>query len=121
MAHTQLNADSSRSHTAFFISIYAVSDRFVPPPSGGGAADAIGGIVNRTTGQPAEGCSLWSRISVVDLAGSERAARTGIEGERLREAANINNSLMVLMKCFDVMRENAGVRVVGGGPVPPSS
>ena len=63
MAHTQLNADSSRSHTAFVISVYAMSD--------GAMADAApAGIVNRATGQPAEGCSLWSRISVVDLAGA---------------------------------------------------
>lgn len=103
MAHTQLNADSSRSHTVFVISVYAIS-------GGAGGTTAAADVVNRMTGQPAEGCSLWSRVSVVDLAGSERAARTGIEGERLKEAASINNSLMVLMKCFDVMRENAGVR-----------
>jgi len=65
MAHTQLNADSSRSHTAFVVSVYALSD-------GAMASDAAApaGIVNRATGQPAEGCSLWSRISVVDLAGA---------------------------------------------------
>jgi hypothetical protein len=105
MAQTQLNADSSRSHTVFTINVYARD----AAAAGGSATAAAASVVNRTTGQPAEGCRLWSRISVVDLAGSERARRTGIEGERLREAAAINQSLMVLMKCLDIMRENAGV------------
>ncbi len=37
-----------------------------------------------------------SHLNLVDLAGSERASQTGATGERLREGAQINNSLMVL-------------------------
>ena len=37
-----------------------------------------------------------SKISLVDLAGSERANATGVTGDRLREAANINKSLSTL-------------------------
>lgn len=36
-----------------------------------------------------------SRLSIVDLAGSERTKNTGNTGERLKEAGNINKSLMV--------------------------
>lgn len=47
--------------------------------------------------------TLW----VVDLAGSERAKRTGMVGAaRQKEAAQINKSLMTLMRCLTVMRES---------------
>lgn len=37
-----------------------------------------------------------SRINLVDLAGSERQKQTGVAGERLKEAGNINRSLSQL-------------------------
>ncbi|MEE6503499.1 hypothetical protein FKM82_004841 [Ascaphus truei] len=47
-----------------------------------------------------------SQLSLVDLAGSERTNRTKAEGNRLREAGNINQSLMTLRTCIEVLREN---------------
>lgn len=47
-----------------------------------------------------------SQLSLVDLAGSERVGRTKNTGDRLREASSINNSLMKLRSCIDVLREN---------------
>ncbi|KAF9458348.1 P-loop containing nucleoside triphosphate hydrolase protein [Collybia nuda] len=47
-----------------------------------------------------------SRLTLVDLAGSERTKHTHTTGDRLREAGNINKSLMVLGQCMDVMRTN---------------
>jgi kinesin family member 23 len=47
-----------------------------------------------------------SQLSLVDLAGSERTNRTKNTGQRLREAGNINNSLMTLRTCLEVLREN---------------
>ncbi|KAG8905099.1 hypothetical protein FRB99_000700 [Tulasnella sp. 403] len=47
-----------------------------------------------------------SRLSIVDLAGSERYKNTQNTGERLKEAGNINKSLMVLGQCLEVMRNN---------------
>ncbi|KAF8898450.1 P-loop containing nucleoside triphosphate hydrolase protein [Infundibulicybe gibba] len=47
-----------------------------------------------------------SRLTLVDLAGSERTKHTHTTGERLREAGNINKSLMVLGQCMEVMRSN---------------
>jgi kinesin family protein 20 len=47
-----------------------------------------------------------SRLTLVDLAGSERTKHTHTTGERLKEAGNINKSLMVLGQCMEVMRSN---------------
>ncbi|KAJ3815667.1 kinesin-like protein [Lentinula aff. lateritia] len=47
-----------------------------------------------------------SRFTLVDLAGSERTKHTHTTGDRLKEAGNINNSLMVLGQCLQVLRTN---------------
>ncbi|KAF8499449.1 P-loop containing nucleoside triphosphate hydrolase protein [Gautieria morchelliformis] len=47
-----------------------------------------------------------ARLSIVDLAGSERANNTHNTGERLKEAGNINKSLMVLGQCMEALRMN---------------
>ncbi|KAG2044340.1 P-loop containing nucleoside triphosphate hydrolase protein [Suillus americanus] len=47
-----------------------------------------------------------SRLTLVDLAGSERTKHTQTTGDRLKEAGNINKSLMVLGQCMEVMRSN---------------
>lgn len=47
-----------------------------------------------------------SQLSLVDLAGSERTNRTKNTGSRLKEAGQINQSLMVLRQCIDILREN---------------
>ena len=43
---------------------------------------------------------------MVDLAGSERTSRTNNTGQRLCEAGKINQSLMALRKCLELLREN---------------
>lgn len=40
-------------------------------------------------------CTI-SKLWLVDLAGSERLAKTEVQGERLKEAQNINRSLSAL-------------------------
>lgn len=47
-----------------------------------------------------------ARLTLVDLAGSERTKYTHATGERLKEAGNINNSLMVLGQCLETLRSN---------------
>ncbi|ESK95537.1 kinesin-like protein kif23 [Moniliophthora roreri MCA 2997] len=47
-----------------------------------------------------------SRLTLVDLAGSERTKHTQTTGDRLKEAGNINNSLMVLGQCLEALRSN---------------
>ncbi|XP_039277523.1 kinesin-like protein KIF23 [Nilaparvata lugens] len=93
LAHTALNTESSRSHSVFTI-------RLVQAPldvSGGGE----GGVLDAERKQLSV-----SQLSLVDLAGSERTSRAKTHGQRLREAGNINNSLMTLRNCFELLREN---------------
>ncbi|XP_039751959.1 kinesin-like protein KIF23 [Pararge aegeria] len=89
MAHTTLNAESSRSHSVFTI-------RLVQAP-----VDEMGEAVI----QNKEFLAI-SQLSLVDLAGSERTNRTKNTGQRLREAGNINKSLMTLRSCMEILREN---------------
>ncbi|KAG7218013.1 hypothetical protein INR49_020708 [Caranx melampygus] len=79
---TKLNQLSSRSHSIFSIRILRVDDVGVP---------RVLGI---------------SELALCDLAGSERCSRTHNTGERLKEAGNINSSLLALGKCISAMRLN---------------
>nr|XP_046232599.1 kinesin-like protein KIF20A isoform X2 [Scatophagus argus] len=79
---TRLNQLSSRSHSIFSIRILRVDDVGVP---------RVLGI---------------SELALCDLAGSERCSRTLNTGERLKEAGNINSSLLTLGKCINAMRLN---------------
>ncbi|XP_068161371.1 kinesin-like protein KIF20B [Antennarius striatus] len=79
---TRLNQLSSRSHSIFSIRILRVDDVGVP---------RVLGI---------------SELALCDLAGSERCSRTHNTGERLKEAGNINSSLLALGKCITAMRLN---------------
>lgn len=93
-AHTVLNSESSRSHSVFTI-------RLVQAPT-----DSRGEQLIQDRRQV-----TISQLSLVDLAGSERTNRTNNTGQRLREAGNINNSLMTLRKCLEILRENQTVTV----------
>ena len=62
-------------------------------------------------GQYTSQCKHWPlplahRISIIDLAGTERSAKTGAQGQRVKEAGKINQSLMVLGRCITAMRHN---------------
>ncbi|XP_029430871.1 kinesin-like protein KIF23 isoform X2 [Rhinatrema bivittatum] len=89
IANTQLNRESSRSHSVFTIKLAQAP------------LDADGDNVLQEREQ-----IVVSQLSLVDLAGSERTTRTKAEGNRLREAGNINQSLMTLRTCIEVLREN---------------
>lgn len=89
VAHTALNAESSRSHSIFNI-------RLVQAPLDSGGQEVI---------QDNEKLCV-SQLSLVDLAGSERTNRTQNKGDRLKEAGNINQNLMTLRTCLEILREN---------------
>lgn len=88
-AATNMNNESSRSHSVFTLSI-----RSYP-----------------LKGHMAEGDKLknvrLSRLRLVDLAGSERASSTGATGARLKEGANINKSLSTLGRCISALAKIA--------------
>ncbi|XP_060716760.1 kinesin-like protein KIF20A isoform X1 [Tachysurus vachellii] len=77
---TKLNSVSSRSHSIFSIRILRIEDIGVPR------------------------VQTISELSLCDLAGSERCAKTQNRGERLKEAGNINTSLLTLGKCINSLR-----------------
>ncbi|GMS95788.1 hypothetical protein PENTCL1PPCAC_17963 [Pristionchus entomophagus] len=86
---TLLNKESSRSHSVFTI-------RLVMAPSMEEELYPVQDASRIVVGQ----------LSLVDLAGSERAKRTLNTGDRLNEAAKINQSLMTLRQCFEKLRKN---------------
>jgi len=89
MANTVLNAESSRSHSVFTIRlVQAPLDRNGENVE----ADKRGIVV--------------SQLSLVDLAGCERTSRTKNSGKKILEAGHINNSLMTLRTCLEILREN---------------
>ncbi|TSX17012.1 Kinesin-like protein KIF23 [Bagarius yarrelli] len=89
IANTQLNRESSRSHSVFIVKLAQAP------------LDSDGDNVLQDKNQV-----NVSQLCLVDLAGSERTSRTRAEGSRLREAGNINQSLMTLRTCIEVLREN---------------
>ena len=80
MAETKMNAHSSRSHAVFQICI--------------------------TTKDPLRGTQCTSLVNLVDLAGSEKISLSGVTGQAMKEAMNINKSLSTLRRVFDVLIEN---------------
>ncbi|XP_035807295.1 kinesin-like protein KIF23 isoform X2 [Amphiprion ocellaris] len=89
VANTRLNRESSRSHSVFII-------KMAQAP-----LDADGNNILQDKNQVSV-----SQLCLVDLAGSERTGRTGAEGTRIREAGNINQSLLNLRTCIEILREN---------------
>ncbi|KAF7224340.1 kinesin-like protein KIF23 isoform X2 [Nothobranchius furzeri] len=89
VANTRLNRESSRSHSVFIIKLAQVP------------LDADGDNILQDKNQVSV-----SQLCLVDLAGSERTGRTGAEGTRIREAGNINQSLLNLRTCIEILREN---------------
>ncbi|CAD6191287.1 unnamed protein product [Caenorhabditis auriculariae] len=96
VSSTLLNKDSSRSHSVFTIKlVMAPREYSSKSPMPVDDSEAI----------------VVSQLCLVDLAGSERAKRTMNVGDRLQEASSINQSLMVLRQCIDVLRRNQRSRV----------
>jgi kinesin family protein 23 len=95
VAYTDLNAESSRSHSIFTIRVVQVQQE----PS-----ELLSNLNNNNNNTKSN--VHISQLSLVDLAGSERTKRTKNTGCRLREAGSINSSLMALRNCMEVLKEN---------------
>ncbi|KAI0213937.1 Kinesin-like protein KIF20A [Lamellibrachia satsuma] len=81
-ACTQLNHNSSRSHCIFTLKMVRVYDKKDPR------------------------MARISMLSFCDLAGAERSSKTQATGERMKEAGNINTSLLALSRCMTNLRYN---------------
>ncbi|CAH2318866.1 kinesin KIF18B isoform X2, partial [Pelobates cultripes] len=79
---TDANASSSRSHAVFQIYVKQ-QDRTAS--------------INQDV--------RVAKMSLIDLAGSERASTTNAKGERLREGANINRSLLALINVINALAD----------------
>ncbi|KAM9450534.1 kinesin-like protein KIF20A [Clarias gariepinus] len=82
-ASTHLNHNSSRSHSVFTVRVLHF--------------------------QPEGGTTQISELCVCDLAGSERC-KDQQNGDRMKEANNINTSLLTLGRCISAMRHNQTYR-----------
>ncbi|CAK9863173.1 unnamed protein product [Sphagnum jensenii] len=76
---TDANATSSRSHAVLEI------------------------IVKRKQRNQYRSQILRGKLALVDLAGSERASETNNAGQKLRDGANINKSLLALANCINAL------------------
>ncbi|XP_012933053.1 kinesin-like protein KIF18B isoform X2 [Heterocephalus glaber] len=84
---TDANATSSRSHAIFQVLVRQ--------------QDRVPGL---------EQTLRVAKMSLIDLAGSERASSTHAQGERLREGANINRSLLALISVLNALADTKGRR-----------
>ncbi|XP_047503917.1 kinesin-like protein KIF18B isoform X2 [Pieris napi] len=78
---TDANAESSRSHAVFQVYVkmrYKISSQL-----------------------------RVVKLSMIDLAGSERASATGCRGDRFKEGANINKSLLSLGNCINKLADGS--------------
>jgi hypothetical protein len=80
VASTQMNADSSRSHSVFIINLHQKDTED-------------------------ESKNVFAKVNLVDLAGSERVKSTGATGSTLKEGANINKSLSALGNVINALVE----------------
>jgi hypothetical protein len=86
VAATNMNDQSSRSHSCFTIKIEKKT-----------TTELEGGVTRENY--------VKAKLNLVDLAGSERAEKTGATGAVLKEGANINMSLMALGKVINALSE----------------
>ena len=82
---TELNAQSSRSHSLFSLIIECTE-----------------------TTDDGDTRSVTSKLNLVDLAGSERQSKTGAQGDTLKEGCNINLSLSALGTVIDTLVKGKG-------------
>lgn len=97
---TKMNEESSRSHSIFRIVIESRE------------MSEDGEEREPRVEEEFDGAVRVAQLNLVDLAGSERAAHTGAAGQRLKEGAHINKSLLTLGSVISKLSE--GVTAANG-------
>ena len=129
---TNMNARSSRSHVIFRLCIESKlrkDSELDSSDKSGNAKKTDGmGVAGTKSGSKKGGAGeedvanenvLVSVLNLVDLAGSERVAKTGAEGQRAKEGASINKSLLTLGVVINKLAEDGNKNGgMGGGHVP---
>ncbi|XP_063309088.1 kinesin-like protein KIF20A [Pelobates fuscus] len=92
LASTRMNQQSSRSHSIFTVRLLKLSSAEDP---------IVLGV---------------SEMSLCDLAGSERCNKTQTVGDRLKEAGNINTSLLILGKCIAALKQSQNPKKINYVP-----
>lgn len=104
IASNNLNKSSSRSHCIFTLKLMRVENIENPKTAVISRFNFFMNIkIYKMLYKFLYFFSVFS-ISFCDLAGSERLKKTMNIGDRLTESKNINTSLLVLNKCFSVLR-----------------
>ncbi|GIQ81571.1 kinesin-like protein [Kipferlia bialata] len=93
---TDMNAQSSRSHTVFSLKVQQRQTETVKD------TETVSTLV--------------SKLSLVDLAGSESVKKTGAAGDRFQEGVAINSALLALGNVIHALSEQARSKSRGRGP-----
>lgn len=103
-ASTKLNLQSSRSHAIFTIhcSQTKVIDTAEDPSN---PASPFHGLLKKEDNE--KSYTVVSKLNLIDLAGSENSLAAGTEGDRLKEGAAINKSLLTLGRVIKILAENS--------------
>lgn len=102
IASNNLNKLSSRSHCIFTLKLLRLENIENPKTTIISRFDIL--CSSAYSGIFKDFNFLLFSMSFCDLAGSERLKKTMNVGDRLTESKNINTSLLVLNKCFSVLR-----------------
>ena len=84
LAETKMNATSSRSHTVFTVEVF----------------------INQKSIDGDDFLKI-GKLNLVDLAGSENVGKSGAQNQRLREAGDINKSLLTLGRVINALVDRA--------------